>query len=50
MSVADTKTLTVGSSPTTLTVTRINSNAAATGTNGALVKLVLTNGGVAAGL
>jgi hypothetical protein len=46
-----TKTFTVGSSPTTLTVTRINSSAAtgATG-NGALVKLTLTNGGVAAGL
>jgi hypothetical protein len=48
---SSTKTFTVGSSPTTLTVTRINSSAAtgATG-NGALVKLTLTNGGVAAGL
>jgi hypothetical protein len=47
----NTKTFTVGSSPTTLTVTRINSTAAtgASG-NGALVKLTLTNGGVAAGL
>ena len=48
---SDTETFTVGSSPTTLSVTRINSSAAtgATG-NGALVKLTLTNGGVAAGL
>jgi len=48
---SDTETFTVGSSPTTLTVTRINSSAAtgASG-NGALVKLTLTNGGVAAGL
>jgi len=45
-----TKTFTVGSSPTTLTVTRVNSTAAAAGSNGALVKLALTNGGVAAGL
>jgi hypothetical protein len=45
-----TKTFTVGSSPTTLTVTRYNSNASVDGVDGALVKLVLTNGGVAAGL
>ena len=49
----NTKTFTVGSSPTTLTVTRYNSNAAVTAAgagDGALVKLTLTNGGVAAGL
>jgi hypothetical protein len=45
-----TKTFTVGSSPTTLTVTKIAGTSVASGSNGALVKLALTNGGVAAGL
>jgi hypothetical protein len=38
------RTFTVGAAPTTLTVTRINSNFCASGTNGALIKLALPTG------
>jgi hypothetical protein len=46
----DTETFVVSGAPTTITITKINGTAALSGTNGALVKIALTNSAGAAGL